>query len=299
MSELSEALKLSRAKGVGASLFKKLIEQHMLPSAAFSEYLKKVEHEGSSLKTNRKAVDLAQMQRTIDAVDAGEIKGCYYIDQFYPIQLADLGEPPPVLFWKGKLPGRPMAAVVGTRMPDQEALRAAADVSEWLIQQGFAIVSGGADGIDAAAHKAALARNCETVAVLANGLDIVYPAKNRGLFEQIEHCGALLTELMLGARPARSFFPTRNRIIAGLADVVIIVQAGKGSGSLITASWAARLGRKLLVVEPKDSADEKWAGSQMLLKSGVESFKSAVSCDSIAKAPVKLADRIEEFLFCS
>jgi DNA processing protein len=113
-----------------------------------------------------------------------------------------------------------------------------------------------------------------TLAVLGTGIDVVYPAVNRELFGRIRASGTLMTELMPGARPARSFFPTRNRLIAALAETVVVVQASENSGSMITATWAKRLGRSLLVVSSPVGSEEPdmWAGNRQLLNAGAVPF---------------------------
>ncbi|HMM61643.1 MAG TPA: DNA-processing protein DprA, partial [Candidatus Rifleibacterium sp.] len=124
--------------------------------------------------------------------------------------------------------------------------------------------------VDTVAHRTALDSGVYTIAVLGTGLDVIYPAANAGLFTEIRKNGALMTELMPGARPARSFFPTRNRIIAAMAETVIVVQAAAGSGSMITANWAARLGRNVMTILPPSGKENTvaWEGNRILLNSG-------------------------------
>ncbi len=204
----------------------------------------------------------------------GQLLGWYYSQEGYPVQLKDLGEPPPVLFATSPVKPLRYAAVVGARAMAPETPELVRSVCNKLIGQGYAIVSGGAAGVDAIAHQAALDAGIYTLAVLGTGLDIVYPACNRALFADICCQGALMTELMPDTRPARSFFPTRNRIIAAMAETVFVVQASAKSGSTITADWARRLGRRLITLAPPASTESPllWEGNQLLIASGAEVF---------------------------
>ena len=191
----------------------------------------------------------------------------YYGGPGYPGGLEDLGEPPPVLFVKGKLSLVPFAAVVGARDICSDAARITDLVVKALADRGFSIISGGAAGVDSVAHKAALANGVESVAVLGCGVDVVYPETNALLFEELRKHGGLVSELLPSAPPMRSFFPTRNRIVAGVAEIIVVIQAGRKSGSLITANWGKRLNRRVFVVEPPYD-DPCWEGNRTLLDSG-------------------------------
>lgn len=273
MHEFVAALKLSREKGVGASTFRRLIDSHVLPSVAL-----RVWHDQSSERTAPLAVSLKKsateehVERAITMIANGEVNGYYYGQAGYPRLLKDLSEPPPVIFFRGVLPEGRFAAVVGTRKMLAEGSKATVQLVERLVEQGFVIVSGGAMGIDSVAHQTAIACGGKTIAVLATGIDIVYPAGNADLFAEIRKQGALITELMPGAKPMRSFFPTRNRLIAALAEVVAITQADLNSGAMITAAWAARLGRKIITISPATSQPIHWAGNIKLIEKGATVF---------------------------
>lgn len=292
MQEFTAALKLSREKGVGAATFRRLMEKHCFPTLAYQAWLK--ERSGQEITaavSQRKSSTDEQVAQTLSQLASGNISGCYYSQAGYPEMLKDLGEPPPVLFLVGDMPETRFAAVVGARkcLPYAEKMTIA--LVKCLISEGFTIISGGATGIDTVAHQAALDCGCRTVAVLATGVDVVYPAGNRDLFEKIKKNGALVSEMMPGSKPVRSFFPTRNRLIAALADVVAVVQADAGSGSLITAGWAAKLGRKILTVKPPAGQPEIWAGNVKLIAAGAGIFSDdSKNAYSVAELAANFAD---------
>jgi DNA processing protein len=168
----------------------------------------------------------------------------------YPPLLRELPDPPALVFYRGKLPdpAKPLAAVVGTRRPSGPAAVRAYDIARDLARGGISVVSGLALGIDAMAHRGNLEGGGRTVAVLGSGLDEVYPGANRMLARRIvETGGVLLSEYPPGTEPRKWHFPARNRIIAGLARGVLIVEAPRSSGALITAQFALDQGRDLWV----------------------------------------------------
>jgi len=188
-------------------------------------------------------------------------------DADYPAALAALRDAPPVLSAIGGLGllARPILAIVGARNASAAGCRLADTLARDLGQAGFAIVSGLARGIDAAAHQAALATG--TVAVLAGGIDQVYPPHNAGLHQAIAERGLLLSELPWGSPPVARAFPRRNRIVSGLSMGVVVIEAAARSGSLITAHRAAEQGREVFVL-PGSPADPRYAGSNSLIQDG-------------------------------
>lgn len=189
-------------------------------------------------------------------------------DTLWPKQLADLSDPPLQLRVAGELQRfRRTVAIVGTRYADEEALQFTRELAAHLAYSGLITVSGGAYGIDAAAHEGALMASGRTVAVLATGLRLAYPPRHRPLFERIARSGALITEVPNQFNPRPGLFLRRNRLIAALADTVVIVQAPSRSGALSTAKWAKRLNRNLLVV-PSAPWDPRGAGCLKLIQQG-------------------------------
>jgi DNA processing protein len=195
-------------------------------------------------------------------------------DSAYPLQLLSLQEPPLVLYALGnteilgRLHDLPVLTVVGTRNASDYGRQAAADLSGSLAKSGMIIVSGLAVGIDACAHTAALKAGKPTIAVLGCGLDVQYPAANQTLRQRmLERGGTLLTELEPSAAPSGGYFPARNRLLAGIGQGVLVVQAPARSGALITANHALEQGKDVFAV-PSHIYDPKAGGTLALLRDG-------------------------------
>jgi len=188
-------------------------------------------------------------------------------EPIYPSGLAAVEDAPPILAVLGRaeLLGSPIVAVVGARNASANGRRFSRDLAAALGQGGIVVVSGLARGIDAAAHLGALETG--SIAVVAGGLDVVYPEENRGLHEALTRQGAIVAELPLGTEPQARHFPRRNRIISGMALGVVVVEAAARSGSLITARFALEQGRDVFAV-PGSPLDPRCRGSNDLLRHG-------------------------------
>jgi DNA processing protein len=208
---------------------------------------------------------LEQARRRLESAGARAVPIC---DPEYPSLLRESPDPPPVLFVRGRpLGAAPVVAVVGSRRASRAGLEAARLVASGLARAGAVVVSGFAHGVDAAAHAAALEEGGETWGVLGCGVDVASPAAHDRLRARLLQGGALLSELPPGTGPEPWHFPVRNRIIAGCARVVVVVEAAPKSGSLITARCAADAGRDVAAV-PGPVVGEHAAGSNGLLKDG-------------------------------
>lgn len=196
-----------------------------------------------------------------------------YFDQEYPKRLLPLENMPLVLYTLGDLSltkeNLSTVAVVGSRAPTAYGLKVTKEITQALAEKEVVIVSGLARGIDTQAHETALAISGKTIAVMAGGLDQIYPSENQNLFYTIAQKGLLLSELPPGTKVLRQYFPARNRILSGLADVVAIMEAGEHSGTLHTAAFAAVQGRDVFVV-PGNIYAEKSRGNLSLLRDGAE-----------------------------
>ena len=192
-------------------------------------------------------------------------------DEDFPLMLTEGITPPPVLFLRGNtaLLQRPAVAVVGSRHATPQALRIARDFGEAISEQEIAVVSGMAAGIDAAAHQGALAGAGGTIAVWGTGIDRIYPPANKNLAYQIAERGLIVSEFPLDTRPLAGNFPRRNRIIAALAQAVLVVEAAPESGSLITAKLAAEMGREVMAV-PGSIDNPHSKGCHKLIKEGAK-----------------------------
>ena len=194
-------------------------------------------------------------------------------DAEYPSLLFEITDPPPVLYYRGHLhpdlsPGNlSTVGIVGTRSPSDYGKRWTQNLTAALTRHGFSIISGLADGIDAVAHKTCLKHHGYTVAVLGTGVDIVYPRHHQALYEAIAAQGLLLSEYVNGTPPDRAHFPRRNRIIAGLSRAVLVTEAPKRSGALITARLANDYGRDIYAL-PSSLDNPRGQGCLELLNQG-------------------------------
>jgi DNA processing protein len=199
----------------------------------------------------------------------------------YPGALRGLADAPPVLWVRGgsdrltELLDGPGVAVVGSRRPSAYGTEVAEELSRGLSAAGVTVVSGLALGIDAAAHRGALRASApRTIAVLGSGADVPYPRMNRRIYDQVADVGVILSESPPGRRPFRWTFPARNRIMAAITAMTVVVEAADPSGSLITASFAAELGRGVAAVPGRVTASNA-AGSNRLLRDGAAVIRDA------------------------
>lgn len=207
------------------------------------------------------------------------------LDKRYPSQLQEIYSPPVVLFYQGDielLDSKKLLGVVGARQCSSYALQALTQLLPNVIQQQLVLVSGLAKGVDGLTHQLALKHHGKTIVVIGNGLDISYPSCNRALQTQIAHAGLLLSEYPLESRPLKYHFPLRNRIIAGLCQTVLVVEARHHSGSLITANLALQENRNVLAL-PGRINDINSMGCNELIAAG-------------AKPVLNSNDILEEFI---
>ena len=195
-------------------------------------------------------------------------------EPLYPKPLEAVEDAPPVLALRGRAEflAAPMVAVVGARNASANGRRLAQDIAAGLGEEGIVVVSGMARGIDAAAHAGALATG--SIAVVAGGVDIVYPEENRGLYQALADRGAIVAELPPGVEPQARHFPRRNRIISGMSLGIVVVEAAAKSGSLITARFALEQGREVFAV-PGSPLDPRCRGCNDLLRNGATLTESA------------------------
>lgn len=195
-------------------------------------------------------------------------------EEAYPTLLAEAGHAPPVLFIKGRaeLLNAPCCAIVGSRNASANGRRFARELAMTLGRAGWTVASGLARGIDTAAHQAALETG--TIAVMATGLDVIYPAENETLAARIADTGCLVTEMPPGTQPRAELFPRRNRIIAGMSTRVAVIEAALRSGSLITARLANEMGRDVFAM-PGSPYDPRSSGTNRLIQDGATLLGSA------------------------
>lgn len=221
-----------------------------------------------NLLETRARVDLDREVRRVAAVGAHILT---WEDEGYPKLLAEIPDPPPILYVRGELKPEDAwaVAVVGTRRVSTYGREVTRRLVSVLAQSGVTIVSGLARGVDAVAHQTALEVGGRTIAVLGCGIDLVYPPEHRELARRIAAQGALVSEYPLGTQPEPGNFPPRNRIISGLSLGVVITEAGRNSGALITADYAAEQGRDVFAV-PGSILSAGCAGTNRLIQDGAK-----------------------------
>lgn len=266
-----DQLRLLRSRRVGVATFKRLLSEHGTASAALMALPEVAKAAGvSNYTVCPEGVIHAELK-------AGRRAGAVLLtqnDPRYPATLKGIDDAPPLLWALGRTEMllRPMIALVGARNASSLGTRMAKRLAEELGQAGYVVVSGLARGVDAAAHLAALPTG--TIAVQAGGVDVIYPAENGQLAHDIAKDGLRLAENPMGLQPQARHFPARNRIIAGLAKAVVIVEAAAKSGSLITARNALDQNRDVLAV-PGHPFDARAAGCNMLIRDGATLVRNA------------------------
>lgn len=220
----------------------------------------------SALLEARKRWDL---EKEWERLKTKKISMVTYGDPDYPARLKTMEDKPFVLYYKGKLPGDnvPSVAVIGSRMCTGYGRSIAGYYGAELAQRGIQIISGMASGIDGIAQKSALERGGSSYGILGCGVDICYPPSNRALYEMLIDRGGLLSEFLPGEAPEAGHFPMRNRLISGLADLVLVVESREKSGTRITVNLALEQGKEVYAV-PGRVQDELSAGCNLLIREG-------------------------------
>ncbi len=264
-------LQLIRSENVGPVTFRRLINVHGGAQAALEAL---PEHAQRSGRRKFHIYPRGDAERELAAARRIGAQPLFTIEPGYPVRLAHLDHPPPMIYVKGRIDllNAPSVAIVGSRNCSAAGHAFARKMGDQLSAAGLIIVSGLARGIDRAAHEAALSRG--TVAVLAGGLDNIYPPEHADLQGEIATQGVLVTEQPPGFKPRGADFPRRNRIISGLCHGVIIVEAARRSGTLTTARFALEQGRTVFAV-PGHPLDPRAEGTNRLIQQGATMIVSA------------------------
>ena len=265
VEERLSRLRLIRSQNVGPATFHALMA-HFHSAIEALEAAPDLARRGG----RGRAIRLARRDDAEQEIESLDRLGGHLIvwgETHYPVALADIPDPPPVLQVLGdmNLAQQNCIGMVGARNASAAGRQFAREISANLGQNGFVIVSGMARGIDTAAHEGALATG--TLAVVAGGVDVVYPPENQGLYEDMVAQGTVLSEQPLGTRPTARHFPPRNRLISGLSLGVLVVEAAPRSGSLITARMALEQGRTVFAV-PGSPMDPRYRGTNGLIRDG-------------------------------
>ena len=278
-------LRLCLIPGVGDSAIRKLLGAFGLPAQVFAAARADLARAAGEAQADRvraaisDAVISAAVDKTLAWLDVPENHIVTLADADYPRALLDTADPPPLLYLKGRraLLGRPAVALVGSRNATAQGIANAESFADALSRAGLCVVSGLALGIDAAAHRGALrqfaagsaAHAGSTIAIIGTGIDIVYPARNCDLAHAIAAHGLIVSEFPLGTPAAAANFPRRNRIISGLSQGVVVIEAALKSGSLITARLAGEQGRDVFAL-PGSIHSPLSKGCHQLIKQGAK-----------------------------
>lgn len=281
-------LALSGATGIGSKRCVRLIECFGDPQSVYSKSAVEIARAASVSLETAGAVLRARPGRAEDAqVEA--ILRCgarliVYTSDEYPPLLRFTHDPPPFLYargqslkaWRSDVPGgrKPWVAIVGSRKSTPYGRGLAREIASGLTEAGALVVSGMAQGIDSYAHRGALDAGGPTVAVLGTGVDVPYPRENRGLLEEICSSGAAVSEFPVGEGPEPWHFPLRNRVISGMCEGTVVVEAGDRSGALITADLALEQGREVMAV-PGPAGGPMSRGTNNLIRSGAALVETA------------------------
>jgi DNA processing protein len=265
---------LKSVAGVGNVAFRRLLERFDTPAAALKASAGELMQVRGVSAEVAESVKSGQWQPFAEQeclrLASGAARLVKFTDAEYPKSLFEIPDPPPFLYVRGRLPGGQVCvAIVGSRRATSYGLLTTARLAEGLARNGVNIVSGMARGVDTAAHRGALVGGGTTTAVLGCGIDRVYPPENRKLYDETAGQGCLLSEFPLGTTPLAENFPRRNRIISGLSQGVLVVEAAENSGSLITAQYALEHGRDVFAV-PGNISFATSRGTNRLIKQGAK-----------------------------
>lgn len=279
MSERQYWVGFNIVKGIGPARVRLLREAFGSLGEAWKASVADLEAAGlkgrvlQNLLETRKTLDLAAEMERLDKAGAAVLT---WEDEDYPPRLLSIDQPPPVLYVRGSLDEADdlALAIVGTRRASAYGRQVTQELAGQLARNGVTIVSGLARGIDGEAHRAALEAGGRTIAVLASGVDIIYPPEHRQLAYEITQQGALLSDYPLNTKPEGGNFPPRNRIISGLSMGVLVAEAGTKSGALITTNYALEQGRDVFAV-PGNITAKGSDGTNKLIQEGAHVVRKA------------------------
>ncbi len=267
-------IRLARSNNIGTKTFVRLLDTYGGATNAIDNIIKVA----AQFKAKIKIITEKQVHTELKKVDNFGASMLIPIDPNYPKQLLNVADLPLILTVKGNkgiLNAQRTVAVVGSRNASLNGIKFAEQISRDLAKQKVTVVSGLAKGIDSAAHKGALVADGYTIAVIATGIDRIYPENNKNLHNDIVEKGIVVTEFPFGTRPLSNHFPMRNRIISGIAEGVLVVEATLKSGSLITTNFATKQNREIFAV-PGAPFDHRYEGTNKLIREGATLVESAL-----------------------
>lgn len=292
MDESLKALLLLNSAGDGnAACWRKFLRSRPA-SALWQEHYEQIKDIGISETAHNKIManfNSAWAEREYESCLNKGIRIIACTEADYPKALNDLGDPPLLLYWHGAAETLPPGniAVIGTRRASAYGRKTARIIGEMCAEKGLGVISGGASGIDGAAHTGSCERGGPTFAVFGTGVDRYYPSSHAALFEEIRRNGALISEYPLGASGEPWHFPRRNRIVAALSSRLVVVEAPKKSGAMITARHALELGREVWAVPGRIDEEISW-GSNRLIFDGAFPFVDMETFFSVERGQASL-----------
>lgn len=296
--DIESWLRLGLVKGLGGGAIRKLLTAFGSPDEIFAtdiHSLERVVKKPIAVRIFQHEIDEDRFAKTIDWLADPANALITLSDPDYPGALLNIPDPPPILYFKGqrRLLTLPALAMVGSRNATPQGMANAKAFAEAASQAGFCIVSGLAQGIDAAVHEGGLRGTGSSMAVIGTGMDIVYPARNHVLAHRLAKEGALISEFPLGTPAIGSNFPRRNRIISGLCQACLVVEATLYSGSLITARLALEQGREVMAI-PGSIHSPLSKGCHALIKQGAKLIENIQDIlDELNCVPERIADTLQ------
>ncbi len=263
-------------KGIGSARMRALLQAFENAENAWKASATDLENAGLSARLIEN-ISILQAKDTLEQtwanIQANDIQVLTWEDEEYPRRLKEIEQPPPVLYLRGQLSEADQwaVAIVGTRRVTAYGRQVSEEIARQFVQNGITVVSGLARGVDSIAHQAAMSNEGRTLAVLGSGLDQIYPPEHRKMAEEITQRGALISDYPPGTAPEAANFPPRNRIISGLSQAVVVVEAGEKSGALITAAFATDQGREVFAVPGYLYAPQS-KGTNSLIHEGAHIF---------------------------
>ncbi len=259
---------------VGNVTFRKLLERFETPERVLKSSMAELSQAkgiSSTVAASIASHDYARIaEQECESVARHGVKVVDFLAAQYPKILLQISDPPPFLYVKGTLCGiENTVAIVGSRRASTYGLMTTERLAGELAVNGVTVVSGMARGVDTAAHRGALRASGRSIGVLGCGIDVTYPPENRSLFAEMEEKGALVSEFPMGTTPLAENFPRRNRIISGMSQGVLVVEAVQNSGSLITARYALDQGREIFAI-PGNINSSGSRGTNQLIKQGAK-----------------------------
>ncbi len=301
-AEAFARIRLLRSPNIGPVSYRKLLAR--FGSAVGT--LEALPELGSRGKRSYRPASREKIEREVEGIQRAGASYLFHDQPEFPELLGEIESTPPILTYRGSiaLASQPCVAMVGARNSSAAAVKLARQFGRDLAAQGYVVVSGLARGIDGASHEGALsAGGGATIGVIASGIDIAYPPQHKELQEQIATEGLLIAEQPPGTQPRGSHFPSRNRIIAGLAAGTVVVEAAPKSGSLITARLAGEAGREVMAI-PGSPLDTRSLGCNQLIRDGavlVQSPEEVIelleSFEGTPRSRFNLAEEREEYDF--